>query len=296
MKNQFIAVIGAGAMGAPMARRLLASNAKVTVCDRNPTAVASLTALGANAAITPAACASADVILVVVATADQVRDVVMGPQGVLAGVIAHRSPIVVVMSTVSAEILEELAQQLQSSGLRLVDAPISGGMRAAENGVLTMLTGGDERDIESLDSVFSVLATTRIHCGRLGSAQTLKILNNSLGVSVAVIAGEVYRLAIERGIDPARVSEVLEACSGRNARSKDPTGPRAGYAELAQTRGVYAGLGEIMRKDLGLAVDMASRTEGTYPALHALQSLIRSLGDETFDNWRRVAELPPDAS
>src|SRR6185369_9570573 len=186
---------------------------------------------------------------------------------------------------------EDISRQLPST-VRMIDAPISGGVRGAEQGKLTILTGGDEQDIEAVKPVFANLGTQQIHCGRLGTAQSTKIINNVLGCSIAVIAGEAYRLAIERGLDSARVSRVLEACSGRCIRSKDPDGPQAGYAELAHDRNAYAGIAAIMRKDLGLAVEMVSHANGEYPAIRALKTLIESLGDETFDNWRRIAELP----
>jgi 3-hydroxyisobutyrate dehydrogenase-like beta-hydroxyacid dehydrogenase len=122
----------------------------------------------------------------------------------------------------------------------------------------------------------------------------MKILNNTIGVSTAVIAGEVYRLAMERGLDPQRLSLVLEACSGRNARSRDPAGPKAGYQELAKDRSAYAATEAIMRKDLGLADEMASHAQGQYPAIRCIKALVEGLGDETYDNWRRIAGLDED--
>jgi 3-hydroxyisobutyrate dehydrogenase-like beta-hydroxyacid dehydrogenase len=246
--------------------------------------------MNVSVAQNPADCAGADVVLIVVATPQQVREVILGAQGIVAGITAHGSPILVVMSTVSEEVLQDISQQLRPTQVRLIDAPFSGSVHGAEQGTLTILTGGDDQDINVVKPVLNTLATQQIHCGTLGAGQTMKILNNTLGISIAIIAGEVYRLAIERGLDPAHVSQVLEACSGRNFRSKDPAGPQKGYAALAPDRSFYAGIEAIMRKDLGLAVDMTSRTKGDYPAIRALKALIESLGDETFDNWRRIAD------
>jgi 3-hydroxyisobutyrate dehydrogenase len=293
MMIRSVAVIGIGAMGAPMARRVQAAGFELAVCDRNEAAAAEFARRGARVAPEPADCTNADVILILVATPDQVWEVIMGERGILAGVTAQRTPILVVMSTVSAEVIEDISLQLRPSKLRIIDAPISGGVRGAEQGTLTILTGGNEQDIEAVQPVFQNLGTQQIHCGELGAAQTMKIVNNILGVSVTVIAGEAYRLAIERGLDPARVSRVLEACSGRSARSKDPAGPQAGYAELASDRASFAAVSAIMRKDLSLASDMASHAKGKYPAVNGLKTLIDSLGDETFDHWRRIAEVRP---
>ncbi|MGE8163759.1 NAD(P)-dependent oxidoreductase [Paraburkholderia sp. NPDC080076] len=292
MMIRSVAVIGIGAMGAPMARRVQAAGFELIVCDRNEAATAEFAERGVRVASAPADCANADVILVLVATPDQVWEVILGERGILAGVTAQQSPVLAVMSTVSAEVIEDISLQLRSSKLRIIDAPISGGVRGAEQGMLTILTGGHEQDIEAVKPVFQNLRRQQIHCGGLGAAQTMKIVNNIIGVSVTVIAGEAYRLAIERGLDPARVSQVFEACSGRSARSKNPAGPQAGYAELVRDRASFAAVSAIMRKDLSLAFDMASHAQGRYPAVSGLKTLIDSLGDETFDHWRRIAELP----
>ena len=286
-----VAVIGIGAMGAPMARRLQAAGFELTVCDSNAAAAAAFSGTGARVAQTPADSAGADATLILVSTPQQVRDVVLGARGILAGSAAQRTTLLVVMSTVSAEVLQDISKQLPSA-VRMVDAPISGGVRGAEEGTLTILTGGDEQDLRAIKPVLDQLGAQQIPCGGLGAAQTMKILNNTLGISIAVIAGEVYRLAIERGLDPARVSLVLEACSGRNSRSKDPAGPQSGYAVLAGDRTSYARTEGIMRKDLGLVVEMAAKNKGEYPMLRGLKALVDALGDETFDNWRRIAESP----
>ena len=292
MTNQTVAFIGIGAMGGPMARRLQAAGYELTVCDRNVAAVAAFAGSGARAARCPAECAGADVIVVLVSSGQQVRDVILGEDGLLSGFTGRNRAIVVVMSTVSAEVLEKIAKVLPAT-VRLVDAPISGGTRGAEQGTLTILTAGDHEDVEALKPVFDHLGAQRIYCGRLGSAQTIKIINNVFGCTITAIAGETYRLAIERGLEPALVSQVLEACSGRNVRSRDPAGPQAGFVDLAKDRMTCMNTEGIMRKDLGLAVEMASRTKGAYPTLTALKALMDSLGDETFENWRLVANLPP---
>jgi 3-hydroxyisobutyrate dehydrogenase len=294
MTPMSIAVIGIGAIGAPIARRLKAGGFDLWVCDTNKAATDPFLAENVKVAAKPSDCAGADVVLIVVSTPDQAMDAILGECGVVAGVQEVRSPIIAVISTISAQVVRDIAHRLRDTRVRLIDAPVSGGGCGAEAGALTMLTGGNESDIEAAKSVFDQLATTRIHCGPLGSAQTLKIINNSLGIANTIIAGEAYRLAIEQGIAPALASEVFEACSGRNARSKDPAGPQTGYVELARTRAAYDGIRAITRKDLGLALEMAAHTKGDYPALTAIKSLVDSLASETFETWRRIAGLPPD--
>ena len=289
-----VAVIGVGAMGAPMARRLQAAGFELSVCDRNEAVTASFAQARARVATTPADCAGADLVIILVATPDQMRDVVLGERGLKAGLTSQRSPIVAVMSTVNADALESLAQALRPLGVRVIDAPVSGGVPAAEQGTLTIMTGGEAQDVEAARPVFASMGTQLIHCGALGAAQTMKIANNILGIANAVIAAEAYRLAAEHGLDLAHVSRVFEASTGRNFRSKDPAGPQAVYATAARDRAGFESLASIMRKDMGLAVELASRAQGAYPVVRGLKSLIESLGDETFANWRCVGGLPPD--
>src|SRR5258707_15282490 len=117
-----VAVIGLGAMGLPMARRMQVAGFELTVCDRNAAAVASLAAEGARVAATPADCADADFIAVMVATPAQVRDVVLGERGILVGVTARQpASLLAVMSTIPAEALHELAEALHPAGVRVID-------------------------------------------------------------------------------------------------------------------------------------------------------------------------------
>lgn len=293
---QSVAVIGIGAMGAPIARRTQAAGFTLTVCDPNEAALRSFVEAGARVAATPADCAAANFVAIVVATPEQVKNVIFGAQGIMAGL--HRlggqhSPILAVMSTMPAKILREFAQTLRTSGVRIIDAPVSGGAPRAERGTLTILTGGDAQDIDYASEVFSCLGTHQFHCGEVGAAQTLKIINNILAMANTAVAGEAFRLALEQGLDLAHVARVFEVSTGRNYLSADPAGPQAAYASMAPDPAGFLALSAIMRKDLGLAADLAASTPGKYPMIRGLKGLIDGLSGETFDNWRRIGGFPP---
>lgn len=293
---QSVAVIGIGAMGARMARRIQKAGFELTVCDRNDQALAAFGKAGARITKTPADCAGADLVVIMVSTPDQMRDVVLGPQGLVAGLSGQRPPILAVMSTVPVESLQDLAQTLRPHGVRVIDAPVSGGAPRAEEGTLTIMMGGDRDDLATATPVFSCMGTQLFDCGELGAAQTMKIVNNILGIANAVFAAEAYRIAIEQGLDPAHVARVLEVSTGRNFLSADPDGLKAAFATMAQSRSSFASVASIMRKDIGLASEMAACAEGSYPALQGFKALVDALGDETLQNWRRVGGLPPDAA
>lgn len=283
-----IAVIGIGAMGAPMARRIQVAGFDLTVCDRHADALQPFAAAGARIATTPAACAGTDLVLLMVATAEQVRDVVLGTHGILAGLQGLPAPTIAVMSTVPAEALLALADSVRPHGIQVIDAPVSGGVVRAERGTLTILTGGDARVVESAAPVFACLGKHRFHCGELGAAQTMKILNNILGIANAVIAAEVYRLASEKNLSMVHMAQVLELGTGRNFYSADPEGPRATYAAMTGDRRAFDALAAILSKDLGMACGLADTAAGEYPVIHGLKHLVEALGDETYTHWRRV--------
>jgi len=292
MTIRSVAVIGLGAMGAPMARRVQEAGFDLTVCDRTEARLAPFAHAGARIASAPAECAAADLVIVLVATPGQVREAVLGERGVRAGLAGGLTPILAVMSTVPVAVIEQLEQALTPLGVRVIDAPVSGGVSRAEQGTLTIMTGGDSEDVEAAGVVFACLANHRFHCGGLGAGEALKIINNMLGLANVVLAAEAYKLALDQGLDLTDVARVLDVSSGRNAFSADPAGPQSKYASMTRDGEAFASLVAIMRKDLALAVDMASRTAGQYPALHAIEAVVASLGNETFTDWRRIADAP----
>jgi 3-hydroxyisobutyrate dehydrogenase-like beta-hydroxyacid dehydrogenase len=291
-----VAVIGLGAMGAPMARRLRAAGFELTVCDADPAALDAFADAGVRIARSPADCAAADAVVVVVATFDQVLSAVLGTHGVLAGVMATHAPLLAVMSTVPAHGLEGLARDLQPSGIRVIDAPVSGGVIGAEQGTLTIMTGGDPRDIEVARPVFAALGAQHFHCGGVGAAQTMKLVNNIVCIANAVISAEAYELAALNGLALADVARVLEASTGRNYLSKGSGTLQATYTTMARTPAAFTSVLSILRKDLRLAGDLATRAGGAYPAIQELDGLLSALGEETYVRWRRVAGVPDESS
>jgi 3-hydroxyisobutyrate dehydrogenase-like beta-hydroxyacid dehydrogenase len=281
-------VVGVGAMGEPITRRLDAAGFAVTACDRSETVLERLRADGVATArrITDTHCA--DVVLVLVASAEQVRDVLTGPDGLLSGDLAGSQPIVAVMSTIATSDLLQLAEATASTGARLVDAPISGGVLRAERGTLAVMAGGEATALESLRPVLAALSTQVIHCGPLGSGMTAKIVNNILGASIPLMLAEACRLAVERGLELETVVEVLEVSTGRNWLTAEPGEARRFYDRLSMDAAGFRAMCKINRKDLSLARDLANTTAGRYPTIEALDDLVRALGDETLDNWRRV--------
>ena len=132
-----VAIIGVGSMGTPIARRIAAGGLKATVCDAD---AASTARLGLPVVATPRDCAASDLVIVLVASPPQVREVVLEPVGIRAG--EGPRPIVAIMSTTPVALMHELQAEL-GPDWNLVDAPISGGVTGAEQGRLSVMVGGD---------------------------------------------------------------------------------------------------------------------------------------------------------
>jgi 3-hydroxyisobutyrate dehydrogenase-like beta-hydroxyacid dehydrogenase len=284
-----VAVIGAGSMGAAIARHLLRAGHAVTVCDLDDAALQRLSSAGARTTRRAADCAAADVVLVLVATSEQALAVLLGEDGLHAGPAEDHAPTVVVMSTVPPDTMVRLQDGLRSRVRALVDAPVSGGPSRAEQGMLTVMAGGDAAVIEDIRSVLQTFASTIVRCGPLGAGQAMKIVNNIVGNANLVVTAEAYRMATELGLTIEDTARALDAGTGRNFFSAQPGDLPALYAAMARDRAGFTSLLAIVRKDIGAAQRMASRWPGRYPAVSALERVIDGLGDETYDNWRFIA-------
>lgn len=285
-----VAVIGAGAMGAPMARRILDAGFELTVCDRNPTVLASFAQSGAKVTTTPSECGGADMIIIVVASAGQMLEVVLGDRGIRSGLVPGRRTLLAIMSTVSNKAMQEVREALGPMDVPVVDAPVSGGVIRAEQGSLTIMMGGDAADIDAATPVFETMGNRLFTCGGPGAGMTMKIVNNILGVANAVIAAEAFRLAQENELHLIDTARVLDESTGRNFMSANPDGVRTAYASMVPDREAFGSLLSIMRKDIGLAVDLASGSQGAYPAIAGLMSIVESIGDETFATWTHLSD------
>jgi 3-hydroxyisobutyrate dehydrogenase-like beta-hydroxyacid dehydrogenase len=227
-----------------------------------------------------------------VATPQQAHAVLLGAQGLRAGLAPGHAPIVALMSTVPVETVHELRAGLGADVGGFVDAPISGGLSRAERGTLTVMIGGEAAVVETVRPVLQAFATAIIRCGALGAGQAMKIVNNVVGNANVIFTAEAYRLASELGLEIADTARALEAATGRNFYSADPEGLPATFAALVRDRASFDALLAIVRKDVGFAHRLAASAQGHYPAIEGLKTIMDSLGDETYDNWRYIGALP----
>ena len=201
-----VAVVGLGAMGSRIARRLLDAGYEVVVWNRTPAKTEELVALGATAAESPAESARrAEAVITMVSDPDALRAVAAGPDGIAAG--AGDSVTVIEMSTVGPAALAELASLLPP-GAGLLDAPVLGSLSEAEAGSLAVFVGGPEALVERWTPILSALGSP-IHVGPLGAGAAAKLVANTTLFGRLGVLGEALALAQVLGLSREATFAVL---------------------------------------------------------------------------------------
>ena len=203
-----VGFVGLGIMGRPMALNLLKSGHEVTVWARRPESMAPLLEAGAQGAANPATVAAqVDIIFSMVADAPDVREVMLGAQGVVQG--AHPGLIAVDMSTIPPAAARSIAADLAEQGITFLDAPVSGGEVGAIAGTLSIMVGGDPVAFDKVQPLFACMGKSVVYIGESGTGQVAKAANQILtGIGVLAVA-EAIAFAKKNGADPSRVREAL---------------------------------------------------------------------------------------
>jgi 3-hydroxyisobutyrate dehydrogenase len=212
--DQQIGFVGLGAMGAGMARNLLAAGFSVTGCDRREAAIEALVEAGGKAAASPAAAAEhADLLFVMVVNDAQVEDVLFGRDGALQTLAPGST--VLLCSTVPAGFVRDLAARLAAREIHLLDAPVSGGAIGAEGGTLTIMASGSPEAFAAADAALDACAS-KVH--RLGDqpgiGSTVKAVNQLLAGVNLVTAAEGMAFGVALGADPKVLFDVIRNAAG----------------------------------------------------------------------------------
>lgn len=210
-----IGIIGLGAMGGRMAKRLIAAGHACLGFDPAASARAAFVEAGGAALESVAAVAArARVILVVVIDDDQVRAVCLGEGGIFAS--AAPGTVSVVMSSVTPEVCAELARAASERGQHLVDAPMIRGEAAAAAGKLLLMVGGEKSVVDRLRPALAPIASDVAHLGEVGAGQVGKMVNNMLLWATVLANQEGVAFAKRMGVDPNVLREALYISSGDN--------------------------------------------------------------------------------
>ena len=276
MSEPRLGYIGLGNQGAPMAKRLVDWPGGLIVFDMRAEAMTPLVEAGATAADSVADVAAADVISVTVLTDAQVRDVI----GELAD---HLRPgtVIAIHSTIEPGTAPELAETLRDRGIRIVDAPVSGGSGAAQNGELAVMVGADDDSYDIVKPVFKRWASMVVRAGEPGAGTRMKVARNMLTFVGFAAAFEAQRLAAAAGIDLQKLGRVVRHSDAQSGGPgaimvRDDLGPLAPdhwlYQMFSHTRG-------LADKDLRLALTMGEASGVELPLAEiALRDLAAGLG------------------
>lgn len=214
-----IGFLGLGRMGAPMAANLLKTGHRLLVHDLSADAVAQLVAKGAQAAGSAAALGEkCEIVFTSLPTPAIVREAVLGEGGIVS---KGRPAIICDLSTSGPALATELAAALEPMGVASLDAPVSGGIGGAIAGTISIMVGGPDAAFAHTKPLLEAIGKPT-HMGETpGSGQTMKLVNNLLGVVAIGVTAEGMAFGIKAGLDPARMIDVLNVSTGINSATRD---------------------------------------------------------------------------
>ena len=281
-----VAFIGMGTMGGPMAINILKRGHALTVYNRTKGKETVVVKAGAKRADSPKeAAAKVEVIIVCVSDTPDVEEVILGENGVIQG--AQSGSIVVDMSTISPKATRKMAKTLESRGVKMIDAPVSGGSEGAENGTLAIMIGGDPEDVEKARPVLETMGKTITHVGPIGAGQITKAINQTIIAGGYLSVAEGVALGLKAGLD---MKKVVQAIGGGAAASWVLTNRAGNMIANDYPLGFRV---KLHHKDLRIALE-AARELGVVLPLTALVDQIengligRGFGDEDVSAMARM--------
>jgi len=274
-----IGFIGCGVMGNAMAGHLLDAGYEVTVYNRTKSRTDNLVAKGATWADSPAAVAeAADVVISMVGYPSDVEEIYMGTNGIIEH--ARADALLIDMTTSSPALAEKLAAMAAARGLRMLDAPVSGGDTGAKNATLTIMVGGTQEDFDRALPLFKVMGTSFALHGGPGKGQHAKMANQINIAATMLGMAESLAYAKAAGLDPMRVIETLSGGSAQTW-SLSNYGPRVLKGDYAA--GFYV---KHFIKDLKIALEQASEAGLDLPATRlATELYVKLAQDHDGDNY-----------
>ena len=235
--------IGLGSQGAGMAERIIGEGVPTTLWARNPS---SLTAFQGRASVatSPAELGQlSDVVGICVTDDDAVREVALGPTGVLAGM--NPGSVLAIHSTIGSATCAEIDEAASGQGVTVIDAPVSGGGAAAAAGTLTVYVGGSTGGVERARPVLDTYGDPVLHMGGLGSGLRTKLINNVLNAAQFGLAHDAMVVGEALGLDPDLLGRALTSGSGKSFALDI-------YVGLGSLDAIAGHMGPLLSKDVGL--------------------------------------------
>jgi len=283
-----LAFLGLGVMGFPMAGHLQKAGHSVTVYNRNAEKSAKWVATygGASGATPREAVAGADIVLMCVGNDNDVRSVVYGDSGALAGMKA--GAVLVDHTTASAELARELDAAAKAQGKGFIDAPVSGGQAGAENGKLGIMCGGDQATFDGAKDVLNVYAKALVRIGDAGAGQLTKMVNQICIAGLVQALSEGLAFAQKAGIDAKLVLEVISKGAAQSWQMENRGNT------MVDGKFDFGFAVDWMRKDLGICLDEAKRNGARLPVTALVDQLyadVQQMGGGRLDTSSLIKRL-----
>ena len=284
-----VAYLGLGVMGYPMAGHLVAAGHNVTVYNRTQEKAQKWAQqYGAQWAATPAQAAKGcDIVFACVGEDKDLREVVLGENGALAGM--KSGAVFVDHTTDSADVAREMSALFAERGMTFLDAPVSGGQAGAENGVLTVMVGGDQKAFEAVADVIEAYACSVTRVGAAGCGQLAKMVNQICIAGIVQGLSEAVAFGLNAGLDMKLVLPVLEKGAAGSWQMK------ARGATMVDNAFDFGFAVDWMRKDLGIALAEAKRNGSVLPLTALVDQFygdVQRLGGRRFDTSSLIIRLP----
>ena len=283
-----VAFLGLGVMGFPMAGHLAKAGHSVTVYNRSAEkAKAWVAEFGGTVAATPAEAAKqADIVFCCVGNDDDLRSVVLGPQGAFAGM--TKGSLFVDHTTASAEVARDLATQAKSLGVSFIDAPVSGGQAGAVNGLLTVMVGGSQADFDRARPVAMAFSRAFTRIGESGAGQLAKMVNQICIAGLVQGLSEGVAFGMKAGLDMKLVLDVI----GKGAAQSWQMDNRGGT--MVDGKFDFGFAVDWMRKDLGLCIEESRRNGARLPVTALVDQFyadVQSKGGRRWDTSSLITRL-----
>ena len=274
-----VAFIGLGVMGYPMAGHVLRAGLEIFVFNRNAARAEQWCAeYGGDMAPTPAEAAkNADVVLVCVGNDDDVRAVVLGESGALSAM--KPGAVLVDHTTASADLARELAGAALQQGKQFLDAPVSGGQAGAENGVLTVMIGGDPSTYDLAKPVIDCYSRFSKLLGPAGHGQLAKMVNQICIAGVVQGLAEGLNFAMKAGLEGEALIETLSKGAAGSWQMENR------YQTMLQDQYEFGFAVDWMRKDLGIALAEAAKNGAELPVTALVDSFYQEVQAAGGGRW-----------
>lgn len=284
-----IGFVGLGNMGGPMALNMAKKGHKLTVHDLRKESAIELLEMGADWSDTPKGVVSNNqVVFTSLPVPRDVETVVLGENGIIEGTTGDN--IYVDLSTNSPTIIRRIHDECALKGIKVLDAPVSGGTYGASAGTLAVMVGGDEDTFNQIKPALDAIGSHVVYCGPIGNGMVTKICNNLLSMGIGVLMSEALTLGVKAGMDLEILADVITNSTGGNKRLADKF-PRflfqgnfePGFATALAAKDVR--LATDLGREYGIPMELSNLVDQRH-----VEALFRGWGHEDSDAVAKLQE------